>query len=323
MSKYLGQLVDVGFAKEASRGTLESSATFFIPKMSLSIDDLIEQAIDESSIGVIEDSIDAKTTSKFSEAEIEAKVGDKSLGLLLLSLFGSVSTSGPTDSAYTHTFGVQQSAQHQSLTMFLEDPNGDYRHANMVVGSLEINAELDSFIKYKAQLTGKAGVSSTVTPSYTTENSFLSQHAVVKIASNQAGLGAASALSVRALRLTLNANTEREHNLGSTAPTDVLNKQFSVDGEITVVFNDETFKTDMLADTAKAMRIEFVNTDVTIGSSTNPTLRFDLYKYKVTDFKRNYSNGEITTATISFKAFYLESSSKMIDGVLINTQASY
>ena len=32
MTKFIGALSDVGIAKEASRGTAESSATFYLPK---------------------------------------------------------------------------------------------------------------------------------------------------------------------------------------------------------------------------------------------------------------------------------------------------
>ena len=42
MSKFIGALADVGIAKEAVRGTAESSASFWIPKMSLTMDDVIE-----------------------------------------------------------------------------------------------------------------------------------------------------------------------------------------------------------------------------------------------------------------------------------------
>ncbi len=65
---------------------------------------------------------------------------------------------------------------------------------------------------------------------------------------------------------------------------DILNKQLAVSGQIELVFNDNTFKTDMLADTAKAMRIRLTNTDVTIGTNLNPQLTIDLAKVKVTDF---------------------------------------
>lgn len=323
MSKFIGALANIGFAKEATRGTAESSATFWFPKMSLKVDDVIEKAIDESTIGVIEDATDAKTTLKAAEIEVEGKIGDKSIGLLLFSLLGAKAVSGPTDSAYTHTFTISQSAQHQSLTVFQDDPNQDYKYANGMVKKFEIMVELGKFITYKVGLRSKPGATATLTPTYSAENAFLPQHGVMKTATTQAGLGAASAIALRAVKIAFDTNVEDDNAIGSISPVDILNKQFSAEGELEIVFNDETFKTDFLADTAKALRVSLVNTDVTIGASTNPALTIDFHSVKYSEFQRNYSTGDITTATVKFKAFYKLADSKMITCTLVNAQTSY
>ena len=323
MSKFIGAQADVGIAKEAVRGTAESSASFWIPKMSLTMDDVIEQATDENSVGVIEDMTDAKIVKKASEGEIEAKVGDKSIGLILLGTLGSVSTSGPSDSAYTHTFSVLQSSQHPSLTVFVDDENQDYKYALGMITSFELTAETGKFVTYKAGLRAKAGATATLSPSYTAENSFLAQHAIFKTASTQAGLGAASAINIKSVNFKIEKNVEDDVALGSVAPVDILNKQFAIDGSLELVFNDANIKTDMLADTAKAMRIELANTDVTIGASTNPKLTVDFHSVKFSEFTRNYGNGDIVTASVSFKAFYKLADAKMITVALVNAQSSY
>ncbi len=323
MSKFIGATVDVGVAKEAVRGTAESAASYWLPKISLSIDDTIEQAIDENSVGVIEDATDAKLVYKFAEGEIEAKVGDKSFGLLLLGAIGSVSTSGPTDSAYTHTFSVLQSAQHPSLTLFVDDGNQDYKHALGMVTSLELSAEVGSIIQHKTGFRAKVGATATLTPSYSAENMFLAQHITFKTASTQAGLGAASAIVVRSVNFKIEKNVEDDRNLGTTEPTDILNKQFAIEGSLELVFDANTMKTEMLADTMKAMRIDFNNADVLIGATSTPQLIFDFHAVKFSNFTRNYGNGDIVTATVDFKAFYKLSEAKMLTCTLRNAVASY
>lgn len=323
MSKFIGALVNVGFTKEAVRGTAETSATFYIPKMSLSVDDVIDQVIDENTIGVIEDSVDGKVVHKASEIEVEGKIGDKSIGLLLYCLFGSKSVSGPTDSAYTHTFTVAQSAQHQSLTVFQDDPNQDYKYALGMIKKFDINIELKKFAMFKVALRAKAGATATLTPSYSAENSFLPQHGIIKTATTQAGLAAASAINLRSVKISFEKNVEDDNSIGSVAPTDILNKQFSAEGELEVVMTDETFKTQMLADTAQALRVQLNNSDVLIGSATTPVLTIDFHSVKYSEFKRNYSNGDIVTASVKFKAFYKIADSKMITCTLANAQASY
>lgn len=323
MSKFIGATVDVGVAKEAVRGTAESAASYWLPKISLSIDDTIEQAIDENSVGVIEDATDAKLVYKFAEGEIEAKVGDKSFGLLLLGAIGSVSSGSVVDSAYTHTFSVLQSAQHPSLTLFVDDGNQDYKHALGMVTGLELSAEVGSIIQHKTSFRAKVGATATLTPSYSAENMFLAQHITFKTASTQAGLGAASAIVVRSVNFKIEKNVEDDRNLGTTEPTDILNKQFAIEGSLELVFDANTMKTEMLADTVKAMRIDFNNTDVLIGVSSTPQLVFDFHAVKFSNFTRNYGNGDIVTATVDFKAFYKLSEAKMLTCTLRNAVASY
>lgn len=323
MSKFIGATVDVGIAKESVRGTAESAATFWLPKINLSIDDMIEQAHDENSLGVIEDIQGSNLVYKYAEGELEAKVGDKSIGLILLATLGSVSTSGPTDSAYTHTFSVLQSAQHPSLTLFTDDGNQDYKHALGMITSFELSATTGSIINYKAGFRAKVGATATLSPSYSAENLFLAQHITFKTASTQAGLDAASAIVIRSVDFKIEKNVEDDKNLGTTEPTDILNKQFAIEGSLELVFDANTMKTEMLADTVKAMRIQLDNTDVLIGSTSTPRIQFDFHAVKFSEFTRNYGNGDIVTASVSFKAFYKLADAKMVTVALRNAVASY
>jgi hypothetical protein len=323
MTKFIGALADIGIAKEGTRGTAESSASFYVPKTSFSYDDKVGVVVDESSIGVIEDSTGQKVHHKSGEGEIEANIRDKSFGLILLAMMGSVSTSGPTDSAYTHVFSVLQSAQHPSLTIFQEDANQDYKYALAMLTNLDINIELEKFAMFKAGFMSKAGATATLTPSYSAENMFLPQHGTIKVADTQANLGAASAINIRSVKLTFAKNVEEDNAIGNVAPVDILNKQFSAEGEMEIVYDAETFKTYMLDDTERALRIELNNSDVLIGATSTPKLTVDFHSIKVTEFTRNFSNPDITMATIKFKAFYKLADSKLATITLINAQASY
>lgn len=324
MSKYIGRLVDIGIGKEAVRGTAETTAGFYLPKVSLSIDDGIDQVVDESTIGVIEGSANASVVGKFAEGEIEGNVYDKSIGVLLQSALGTVNTTGPAETTvYTHTFSVAQSAQHQSLTLFLNDPNQDYKYALAMITSLSLDIVLGQYARYKAAFRSKVGATATISPSYTAENHFLPQHASLKVASAVAGLTGASAMDVRSIKLEIKTNAEDDRKLGSLDAADILNKQMEVEGSVELVFNANTFKTEMLADTAQAMRIRLANTDVTIGTTLNPQITIDLAKVKISKFEKNYENDGIVNATVSFKAFYSLADTSMISVVLQNTKTSY
>lgn len=324
MSKFIGRLADIGIAKETTRGTAESAATFWLPKMSLTYDDTIDQVIDESSVGVIEDSTDAKVVGKHASGEFEGKIGDKSIGLLLLGTFGTVTTTGGGQTnVYSHTFAVQEDAQTDSLTVFQDDPNQDYKYANGMIDSMAIDVMIGEFSKVTIGLRSKVGATASVSPSYTAENNFLPQHATLKYATTQAGLGAGTEVAVRSVQMSISKNVEDDMKLGSLSPADILNKQLAIEGTLELVFNDETFKTQLLADTALAIRLRMTNTDVTIGTSLNPQLTIDLYKVKFSEVARNYDNNEIVTVTVAFKAHYSISDSSMVTIELINGQSSY
>ena len=323
MAKFIGRKADFGVAKETVRGTSESTATFWLPKATISLDDTVEKFVDESSIGVVEDSVDSVNVKKVAVGELEAKIGDKSIGLLLLGALGGISTAGPTDSAYTHTYSVGQTAQHQALSLFLDDDNQDYKYALGMIGQLTISVLLKSYAIVRATFRAKKGATATLTPSYSAENHFLPKHGTFKVASTQAGLGAASATNIRRVDITFDNNLEDDDAIGSEDPVDILNKQFMVSGSLELVFNDEALKTILLANTAQAMRVELNNTDVLIGSSSTPKLTIDLHNVRFMNFKRNYGNNEVVTATVEFKGHYKLADSKAITVTLINAQASY
>lgn len=324
MTKFIGRLADIGVKIETTRGTAESTASFYLPKMSFSYDDKIDQVIDESSIGIIEDSTGASIVAQHGEGEFEGKVGDKSIGVLLKSCLGTVSSTGPTEtSVYTHTFTVEESAQCDSITIFVDDPNQDYTYALGMIDSFELDASLGQFCKVMTSFRSKVGATATLSPSYTTENNFLPQHGTFQYADDLAGLSSPTTLTVRSIKLAINKNVEDDMRIGSVDQVDILNKQMSVSGSIEFVFDAETIKGFMLNDTAKAVRIKLTNSDVTIGSTLNPVLQIDLAKVKFSNFERNYANDEIVTATAEFKAFYSLSDSEMITVTLTNEQASY
>lgn len=326
MGKIIGRRISLGIAKEATRGTAETAATFYFPLLSKSYDEQIEQAVDESSIAVIEDSIGAKIVKKFAKGDFEGNIGDKSFGLLLYSLLGTVSSAlkGGESVVYEHTYSIEQSAQHKSLTMFVDDPAvQDYKYPLGMVESIEINAEKGKFVTFKIGVRSKKGATATLTPSFTAENNFLAQHAVFKIATNLAGLDAASPVSIKKINLKFTPKLEDDDVLGSVEPNDINNTEFSVEGSAELTFEDATFITALTGDTAKAMRLDLTNSDVTIGTSSNPRLKIDLASVKFSEVARKMDNKDIVTQAVKFKAFYSITDSKLLTIVLTNLQTDY
>ena len=324
---FVGRKSDIGIAKEAVRGT-PVPATFFVPQMNLTLDEQIQQVIDEVSVGRIEDSVDANVTEKFVEGTLEGRISVESMGLLLLAAIGVDTPSADTPEAgvHTHAFSVKNDAQHPSLTFSLKEPNSSKTYPLGMITSLEIEVALNQYAQFTVGIRARAGTVATITPVYTEADEkkiFLPQHGTFKTAADLAGLGAGTEFKIRNFTITIDKNVEDDQVIGDLSPNDILNKQFSIEGSVELLYRDSTFVDELLADTKKAMRITLENTDITIGATTNPKLEIDLANVKFGEVTKPLANDDIIIQTISFKAHYDISDAKMLDVTLINETATY
>ncbi len=328
----IGRQIQFGIAKEATRGTAESSASFFLPFSDLSYDDADDKALDQEAQGVVEDSMGQTIVKQWSEGSVKGPITDKAFILLLYSILGSLSTATDSDGSGNvkdHTVSVAQTTQPQSLTFFLNDPAAtgdaqDYAFALGQIATLEITYEQGKFIAYSATLRAKKGVQTNVTPATNSENRFVDKHAIFKLASNLSGLGAASAMSIRSFSIKFDRMIDDDMVLGNAGLNDLLSKGFAVTGQLEARWDSEaSFKSFALAGTAKALRIDLQNTDVTIGTSAHPGLTIDLAKVVFSAPTRPIKLGDIVTQQLNFKAHYSTGDSKMVTAKGVNLQASY
>lgn len=329
--KGIGKQIQVGIAKETTRGTAMSTAGYWIPIADWNIDERFENAVDVETYGVIEDSVGQTRVKDWSEGQFKMPLTGTSAGVLFQSLFGSdtfVVHAGETK-VYDHTLVVGQSVQHSSVTFFIHDPiptansvTADYTHANGVVHKIVVDYSLGKFVDITADVKALKGSSAAVAfvPSQTQETRFVPQYMTFKLASVQSGLTGATAIKIKSAKITIDAGDEDDLVLGTTAPRDFLNKEFKIEGEIEAIWQNETdFKVAALANTSQAMRIDLQNSDNTIGVvPTNPQFRFDLYKVYFTEFNRPIKIKDIVYQTIKFKAAYSIPDSLMAKLLIVN-----
>src|SRR5579872_6346948 len=96
MSKGIGKLFQIGIAKETTRGTAKTTASYWPAFTDAAPEEKFENAVDSQSYGVIEDSASQTRTKNWMEGTINAPLSDQSFVLLLLSLLG-------TDAVTTHS----------------------------------------------------------------------------------------------------------------------------------------------------------------------------------------------------------------------------
>ena len=391
MGKFIGQLFNIGIGKESSRGT-PVAATYYLPNTSLSVDDKIKVAKDETSIGVIEDGVGQEITTRYSEATIEGRATDKGFGLILMSLMGTDTVGAVESGVKDHAFTVLQTAQHPALSLSVYEPNASTGlvYPLGMLDQLDLTIDLDKYIMYKATYKANKSTSQANTTSYIAENAFRPQDFTIGYAPTLAGangtltatgtaattihvtscsinpqtllqvgmtvsgtnipagatiasivsatafdLSAASTgaigtmtfgpavVQIKKASLSFKKNTEDDEVLGSIDPVDRLNKQFAVTGSFELFYTDRTMiDTIMLGDIYKAVNLKAINSGVTIGTTSHPSLTINLARVKLAEVSRKIDSKNIVSQTVKFTAFYSLSDTEMLDITLRNTVTS-
>lgn len=318
MTKFVGRRGTLGVALEASRGVAVAPA-FWIPFVTLSFADKIEGAREEQGMGNIADSDSWYVTMTKAEGELEAQLYDHAIPYILSSLLGAVPVTTGSN-PYTHTFTLSAVNQAKTLSLYWKDPDRSYIFPMSVVDSFKMTVEPNGIVNYTIGFKAKrADDYASQTPSFTTMGSkFLHQHLVFKLASNTAGLAAASAISLKALELNINRNTIFDEVMGTAEPEDILSQAISVEGNLTLNLEDDTYRNYMLANTYRAMQIQLLQ-----SSSSTFTLQFPRVDFS--EWQPDYTLNEIAKQQINFKANYDSANASAIisTATVINTKTSY
>lgn len=318
MTKFAGRIGKLGIAKESSRGT-PVAPTLWVPWASMSFRERTETAREEQGQGVLADSDSNYVTQIMGEGEIEAELYDKALGLILASLLGTAPSSGGSNPT-THTYTLSNSSQHQSLSLYWRDSDRSDMFPLGVVDSLQLSVEPNGKAMWTIGFKSKKAREWTAqSAAYTSLGSkFLHQHLSVKFASAVGGLSAATAVSLKSLELNINANTIFDSVIGTLEPEDILGQQFSVEGELNLNLEDDTYRDFMLAGTYRAMEVKLNG-----GSNSILTLQFPRVDF--TEWEPDYTLNEIAKQKINFKANYDQANALDIisTATLVNNQSSY
>lgn len=167
MAKGIGRLQSVGIAKETTRGTAVASAAYWLPFSEASLEEKFENVTQDESFAIIEDSTAQYRTKNYVEGTIKLPLTDQSLPLILMAAFGANadSTHAGESAVYDHKATVGESAQHQSLSFFINDAltSKDYVYALGVVHKMDLDVELKKFAEITLSVKALKGVSQAAT----------------------------------------------------------------------------------------------------------------------------------------------------------------
>ena len=297
MTKQSGRLGQLLIAKESIRGTGTITNGFWIPRSTISFDDKVETARETEGVGKLADSDAVFVTQKMAKGEFESNLDDKLAGIILTGLLGaSPVTTGANP--YTHTYTLSNTNQHQSVSILYQDVDTAKLFSLGVVDTVKISVEQNGIVNFTVGLLSRVGRDYTrQTASFTTlGNKFLHQHLQFRLAAAVGSLAASTPISLKKLELTFSKNAVHDQVLGTVEPEDVLASNFSVEGSIELLKQDETYRRNMLDNTYQAMEVRFER------SSVNSQLKMQFPRVDFTEWEQDRKLDDIVSQKINLKA---------------------
>lgn len=238
---------------------------------------------------------------------------------------GATATGGTIESPSAlrhHIFRTLQTNNHPAYTLASYDPDTQERASYCLLDTLDVEIVAGDYIRCTSSWKGKKITSTSgLTPSYPEEDAFLAKHCTVKLATAFTGLTAASAISLRRIKLSFKKNVLDYQGVGSDDLDSLHNGEFEVSGDMDLKYDAVTYRDYVINGSKRAMRVTIANTDATtIGSGTKPTLQFDFAMLGFTEFDRTAENGQISEQTIGFKPQYSATRGNYHEALLINSQ---
>lgn len=311
MSEYLGRNIAVGIAKEAVRGTAETTPDYWVRLLAQNHKDKADYLSSQAAIGTIVETNSAEIDKQWSEGGFDAEIDVDSMGLLFLALFGGdTPTEVDAPDAYLHTFDLEESVNHQSLTLFTSEPGRDEAYPLSCMDSLSFNFERGKILDFSTNLMGQAGESSTLTPAFTTPKAFRPKDFHLYLADDIDGLDAADEVFLKTMTLEFNKNLEPDDVLGLESPQNFLNKVFKTGGKFSLFYTDDTYRSLFKAGTPKALRVELLNPSVELVAAIAAT-------GSLTSDNTNVADGATVTIgakTYTFNTVLVNSANRILIG---------
>ena len=315
----------VGFGIETTPGTGVAPQAFQ-PHLALTLDPKTNVEEDKSAMGRSESRSDSAVTEEWVEGSLNAILNDLTIGYPLVNILGQVAPtlhSGET-LVYDNLFTVAgPGVLPPSLTFARTSPVRSRRFSMGTLTDLEIDVKQNGWVEYTATITAKSGATSTETVLIPTFNKFTSKHVVVKRATNLAGLTGATAMQLKSIKLKLSRKTDRFTPLGTIDPVSFDPNDFSATGSMVLRYTDTSLEDVAFLNTAQAVSIALINTDVTIGTATNPSLTFTMPKVRFSPITLDNPLDKTLSETVNFECELDTTANYMIQAVLTNLKNGY
>ncbi len=286
MAKIAGTQVTVGMGIEslAAPGVAVAEAVF-IPWLNYSIQSVSEKSHFVAARGIRNRSSDSMIRRKYAQGSIAFVATAKTMPYFLSLAMGSVSSSTVTDSAYTHTFTVQNNNATPRTATVTSKGGGVQtpQYTNMVCNTLNFEVS-DDYTMVTVEMIGQFPGTDTVSESYTQETQMAYHNTTVKFGTSFTNALAANATPLKSFKLNLNNNVQVDEAFLSGANTitsgGLVMGRLQITGSYSLHFQDTTELAKYQVNTKNAAIVTM--TGALIGSSSVETIQFKLGKLILT-----------------------------------------
>ena len=319
MSDFSGRLVSYGLALETVRGTAVQPQ-FWIRWETANVTDTATTILNQSALNVLDKYSGSEVISTWAAGQIAGKITDHAFGLILYATFGSysVGTKAGETVVYNHTFTESQLNAPTSLTITRVDPNVSNQYTKGMVNSLEVAIKTGDFVRHTTNFMANPNA----TPGAQTvaylpyENEFTAKHVTVQFNNG-------TAIPLTSFNLTISKDVDNYWIIGQTNPGDIFARDVEIKGEMVLRYTDQTYYTERFGNTPESVLVTIQNTDVIIGSTSNPTLTFTMPTCYLNEWKVDQSIDGMVQQTIDFEAVYNITQGFAIKSVLTNKHSTY
>lgn len=247
-----------GLTKEVTYGT-GLAATTFIPATAIASEDVRNYTPDQAWRGSAVDTYNEVATQGWGTFSFDGPAYFDTIGFILKGLLGAEDLSGT--GPYVHAMSVLNSGTFQGPSFTLVDFNGFEARsfAGSRFNSCQLTYGADSLITHSSQAQGFASTSVT-TPS----QSFSSAPATAGYKTTVTIAGTPTTL-VESAQITIARPTNPVIALNdSTSPVEIRQGAASITGQLTVIYEGDTFLTPMLNGTSTSVELSTTDTSSNI-----------------------------------------------------------
>lgn len=325
MSATQGRQGWVGFATETTAGVPVTPADF-IPFTESTLQGRHEPIANVAACGIRdEQSEGSREGQKKGEATFSVNMDPTNTGYLIFAAMGAQANNDETGGVYTHTFSRNNSNVPQTLSVTFDKSVANSReiYTYATVNSLEISYSTDNeFAIVSADMMSRFPVTTVSGTHTTTSGTLMSfKDAQLQLGTDLSDAEGSSQTKIRNFSMTINNNSEQYWRDGNNDVDFIAHKNFMVEGEIQMFFEDTTERDNFYNLTKQAAIITLTGDGIGVGLNEFLKIRIPKMRYSNADIEMGID--DLIGITLSFTAEYSSVDSKTVDVQLRNRKASY